>query len=114
MGGSSGFAGLQLGTLPAGVTAHLNDTGSAVQLVVTSVVTVNLNPPMLVSSSTGNTLTLSWPADHLGWRLQVQTNTLNSGLGKNWFTWPNSTNLTSVPILLNPANPSVFFRLVYP
>ena len=114
VGGTSGSAGLQLGTLPAGVTAHLNDTGSAVQLVVTSVVTVNLNPPMLVNSTTGNTLTLSWPADHLGWRLQVQTNALNAGLGKNWFTWPNSTNLTSVPILLNPANPSVFFRLVYP
>ena len=114
IGGSSGFGGFKLGTLPAGTTAHLLDTGSAVQLGVTSVFTVNTNTPVLTNSISGNTLTLSWPADHLGWRLQVQTNTLNVGLNTNWFTWPNSTNATSVPITMNPAAPTVFFRLVYP
>ena len=114
IGGTSGFAGLQLGTLPSGVTAQLLNTGSAVQLAVTSVSTVNTNSPVLTKSVSGNTLTLSWPADHLGWRLLVQTNSLTVGLHNNWVTWPNSTNLTSVPFTLNPANPSVFFRLVYP
>jgi hypothetical protein len=39
---------------------------------------------------------------------------LTTGLGTNWSTWPNSTNVTTVPIPLNPANPTVFFRLIYP
>jgi hypothetical protein len=114
IGGTNGFGGFQLGTLPSGVSAQLLNSGSAVRLAVTAVVTVNTNSPMLTNSLSGNTLTLSWPADHLGWRLQAQTNSLNAGLGNNWSTWPNSTNLTSIPIQLNPANPTVFFRLVYP
>ncbi len=114
IGGTNGFGGFQLGPLPSGVTAQLLNTGSAVKLAVTSVVTVNTNSPMLTNSITGNTLTLSWPADHLGWRLQAQTNSLNTGLGGTWFTWPNSTNVTTVPIPLNAANPTVFFRLIYP
>jgi len=114
IGGTNGFAGFQLGQLPSGVTAHLLNTGSAVDLAVTSVLTVNTNSPVLTNSLSGNTLTLAWPADHLGWRLEVQTNSLSAGLGANWFTWPNSTNVTTVPIPLSPANPTVFFRLVYP
>lgn len=114
IGGTNGFGGFQLGTLPSGVTAQLLNSGFAVKLAVTSVVTVNTNPPVLTNSLSGNTLTLSWPADHLGWRLQAQTNSLNAGLGSNWFTWPNSTNVTSVPIQLNSANPTVFFRLTLP
>jgi len=114
LGGTSGFAGFQLAILPSGVTAQLLNTGSAIKLAVTAVVTVNTNPPVLTNSVSANTLSLSWPTDHLGWRLQTQTNSLNTGLGTNWFTWPNSTNVTSLSIPLNPANPAVFFRLVYP
>jgi polygalacturonase len=62
----------------------------------------------------GNQLQLSWPADHLGWRLQIQTNSLDQGLGSSWVTVPNSTNTTSANILINPANGSVFLRLIYP
>ena len=79
-------------------------------------VTVNPvgTPTAITSGVTGTNLSLSWPADHLGWRLLVQTNQLNVGLSTNWFTWPNSTNWISVTIPILPANPSVFFRLVYP
>ena len=62
----------------------------------------------------GNQLQLSWPADHIGWRLQIQTNTLDNGLGSNWVTVPNSTNTTSANIGIDPANGSVFLRLIYP
>ena len=34
--GGNGFSGFQLGTLPAGVTGNLQDSGTAVQLAVTS------------------------------------------------------------------------------
>jgi hypothetical protein len=59
----------------------------------------------------GNTLRLAWPQDHLGWRLQVQTNSLNDS---NWVDVPNSAYLNSTNLTLDPANGSVFFRLVYP
>jgi len=114
IGGSNGFGGLQLGTVPSGVAAQLLNTGSAVQFAITPLVLVNTNPPVLTNIISGSTLTLSWPADHLGWELLVQTNSLNAGLGTNWFAWPNTTNLTSVPITLDPSAPAVFFKLVYP
>lgn len=75
---------------------------------------VNTNSTNITFSVSSGNLNLSWPADHLGWRLLVQTNSLSSGLGTNWYTWPNSTNLTSVSIPINPTNPTVFFRMVYP
>ncbi len=107
--GGSGFAGFKLGSVPFGVTARLLNTGSAVRLGVQAV--VNTNPPAMTGSYGGGAITLSWPADRLGWRLQVQTNTLIAG---NWSTWPGSTNVTSVLITNSLANSSVFFRLVYP
>jgi hypothetical protein len=61
-----------------------------------------------------NQLQLSWPQDHLGWRLQIQTNNLSSGLSTNWATVPNSMNVMATNIFINPANGSVFLRLVYP
>src|SRR5580658_1897442 len=39
------------------------------------------NPTNIVVQVTGNNLTLNWPADHIGWRLQVQTNGVTQGLG---------------------------------
>ena len=102
------------GGMISGATAALNLTNAQLYLTVSGGVTVNTNSPVMTNSISGSTLTLSWPLDHQGWRLEVQTNTLNTGLGTNWFTWPNSTNLTTVPITLDPTAPTVFFRLVYP
>jgi polygalacturonase len=59
-------------------------------------------------------LQLSWPQDHLGWHLQIQTNSLNVGLGANWVNVPNSTTTNQIFIPINPNNGSVFLRLVYP
>jgi len=57
---------------------------------------------------------LSWPQDHLGWRLQIQTNLLSTGLSTNWVTVENSTNVNTTNILVNPNNGAVFLRLIYP
>lgn len=57
---------------------------------------------------------LAWPQDHLGWRLQIQTNNLTGGLGTNWTTLPNSTNVIATNIVINPTDGSVFFRMIYP
>jgi hypothetical protein len=64
--------------------------------------------------ASSNQLQLSWPADHLGWRLQIQNNSLDNGLGSSWVTVPNSTNTTAANILIDPSNGSVFLRLIYP
>jgi hypothetical protein len=71
-------------------------------------------PTTLVAQGIGNQLQLSWPLTHLGWRLQIQTNDLNQGISTNWMTVPNSTNVMGMNIPINPANGSVFLRLIYP
>jgi hypothetical protein len=75
---------------------------------------INTTPANIVSVLSGNNLTLSWPADHTGWRLQAQTNSLGVGLRSNWVDVVGSTTVNQMTIQMTPANGSVFFRLVYP
>jgi autotransporter-associated beta strand protein len=74
-------------------------------LTVYSTVSTNLD----VSLADGQ-LQISWPADHLGWRLQVQTN----GVGGEWVDWPDTSTVTSVTNFLDASSGSMFFRLAYP
>lgn len=76
--------------------------------------TVNLTPTNITSSLSGNQLTLSWPADHLGWVLQSQTNSLSSGITSTWSDVLGSETNTQAVITIDPANPTVFFRLRSP
>ena len=72
------------------------------------------NPPWLSCQITnGNSLRFSWPNGYASYRLQSQTNSLNSGLGTNW---TDVSGATSSPVLIpiNNANGSVFFRMVSP
>jgi hypothetical protein len=71
-------------------------------------------PTNLVMQAGGGQLQLSWPQDHLGWRLQIQTNDLNNGVGTNWTTVANSTNVNSTNVSIGSTNGAVFLRLVYP
>ena len=68
---------------------------------------------IIVQASSGQ-LQLSWPLDHLGWSLQIQTNSLSAGLGTNWTVLPNSQFTNQIFIPVNLANGSVFLRLIYP
>jgi autotransporter-associated beta strand protein len=76
--------------------------------------TLAMNPTNIMFSVSGNSLTLAWPADHLGWRLEAQTNSLSVGLGTNWVTVADSTNRTQITLPLDATAAGVFFRLVYP
>lgn len=71
-------------------------------------------PTNITCAVSGNTLTLSWPADHIGWQLQEQTNTTAAGLGTNWFDVPGATATNSVNLPVNSPDGSIFFRLSYP
>ena len=85
----------------------------AVDGTIAVVSPVNTTPTNITVASAGGMLQLSWPADHTGWRLEVQTNNLSVGLNTNWTSLGyESTNAVSLPI--SSANGSVFYRLVYP
>ncbi len=90
-------------------------TAAEIQAVYNDAVpaTVSLNPTNIVFSVSGNQLNLSWPADHLGWTLQAQTNRLSVGISTNWANVAGSTTVTNVVIPINLTNGSVFYRLVY-
>jgi hypothetical protein len=62
----------------------------------------------LTNLLSGNQFQLSWPADHTGWRLQMQAN----GLGTNWVNVLNTDYVNSLRLPM--SNGSAFFRLVYP
>jgi hypothetical protein len=74
----------------------------------------SLAPTNITLQASSGQLQLSWPPDHLGWRLQIQINDLSKGIGTNWVTVPNSTNVCQINVTVNPTNGSVFLRLVYP
>ncbi len=82
--------------------------------VLSIVATVNVNPTNLTAVVNGSNLELSWPTDHLGWRLQAQTNNLATGLSGNWVDVAGTSTVNSVTNALNAANGSVFYRMVYP
>jgi autotransporter-associated beta strand protein len=73
----------------------------------------NPNPTNITASVSGGNLNLSWPSDHLGWRLQAQTNSINTGLGTNWFDVVNTAGVTNISIPVNSAAGAIFYRLVY-
>jgi len=88
----------------------------------TYVVNVLLQPsqtvPKLTNSVSGNNLVLAWPADHLGYRLLVQTGNLNKGVSGNindWTTVAGSQSITSTNIAIIKAGvTNEYYKLVYP
>jgi pectin methylesterase-like acyl-CoA thioesterase len=93
-----------------------NSAGSILSsnALLSVIVPVNTTPTNLVVKAVGNSIQLSWPVDHLGWRLQFQTNALSKGLGTNWIDWPGSTNVIQTNLIISPSAGSAFFRLTYP
>lgn len=75
---------------------------------------VVVTPTNITAVISGNSLNLSWPGSHLGWVLQAQTNSLNTGLTANWVDVAGSGASTQAVININPANPTAFFRLRSP
>ena len=113
-GGAMGGILPALGTTPAGFTCLL-DTNAPQQLRLAVIPPgPSLSPVTIRVQTGGNQLALSWPADHIGWRLQIQTNNSPAGLSTNWVTWPNSHVTNQVFLPLDQALGTVFLRLVYP
>ena len=106
---SGNFASNSLPTLNAGLAWNFN-RDSGVLSVVPAVAT---NPTNLSYWFSAGALTLAWPADHTGWRLQAQTNDSGVGLGTHWFDLSGSSLTNTMLFPINTNAGSVFYRLVY-
>ena len=114
---ASSYAGnFSLTNLPALASGLIwNWNPAAGTLAVVS--SVNTSPTNVTAAVSGSTLTLTWPADHTGWRLLVQTNNLAQGISANtndWGTVSGSAATNQVALPVNAALPAEFYRLVYP
>jgi hypothetical protein len=92
------------------VNPHLSSTNNFTVIVLPNTGRTNL----MALNLGGTNLALSWPADHTGWRLEIQTNSLLQGLRTNWVTFSGSTATNSVVIPIIRTNGMVSFRMAYP
>jgi autotransporter-associated beta strand protein len=70
------------------------------------------NPTNMTYTISGNTLTLTWPEDHLGW--YAQSNSVNLANTNFWFDIPNSQLATNLVITVSASQTNVFYRMRYP
>jgi autotransporter-associated beta strand protein len=90
------------------VVRAANAVGESSNSIQVSARPVSPVPANVSFNLSGGQLQLSWPADHTGWRLLMNTNLA----GTNWLEVPgaNGTNALFLPT----SNGSMFYRLVYP
>jgi hypothetical protein len=87
----------------SGGTVTLHNTGG-----------VPVGSPVLSAVVNGSTLTLSWDSTTFpGYNVQAQTNSASVGLGSNWSDTGSGT-VSPYPTTIDPANPTVFYRLAHP
>ena len=75
------------------------------------------NPSNISISINGPAMTLSWPADHIGWRLLTQTNHLDKGISwdtNDWMPVAGSASTDQALTTIDTAIPAKFYRLAYP
>lgn len=113
------YTGSEGGTYALGSTPtnnfvySLTNNSGQIQFVV-STSGPSTTPVTLLYTNNGGQLKLSWPQDHTGWFVQIQTNSVAKGLSSNWTTVPGSNGTNTFLVPVNPTNGSVFLRLSYP
>jgi fibronectin-binding autotransporter adhesin len=70
------------------------------------------NPTNITYRVSGSTLTLSWPADHLGWL--VQSNSVGIAASNAWYNIAGSGSVTTLNVNIDKTEPNVFYRLLKP
>ena len=96
------------------VVSAVNANGESADSNPVSARPTSIDPPQIVVSRNGDQLEFTWPTDHLGWRLEAQTNSLATGLGSNWIPILESAETNRVFVLISSDNEAVFFRLTHP
>jgi autotransporter-associated beta strand protein len=111
VGYSGTFATLDVPALPVGWTWDISGLPNGTLMLAR---TVSTTPTHLNFQVTGSVLDISWPSSHTGWRLEAQTNAVGVGLTDNWITLVGTQSTNRFVTDIDPANGSVFYRLVYP
>jgi alpha-L-fucosidase 2 len=106
--------GLTDGTTYYFVVSALNPVGESANSIPVAAQPVSITAPQFTFGVSVGQIQLNWPQDHTGWQLQIQTNTMGSGLGTNWVTLPGSAATNQMTFLIDPTEGGAFFRLVYP
>lgn len=104
------------GSWTGGVQFVTAATNGQVNFLVPPMSAVLLNPVItgtnITLSVTGNSLTLAWPTNYLGWILQSNSVGLESA--NDWFTVPGSSATNQFQITINPGLKNVFYRMASP
>lgn len=79
---------------------------------VLRVIATASNSTNITFSVSGNTLTLSWPADHLGW--VAQSNAVGVDASAAWIDIPGSQSVTTLNITIDRTQTAKYFRLRHP
>lgn len=79
---------------------------------VLTVIATASNPTNITFTLSGNTLTLSWPADHLGW--VAQSNSVGVDAPAAWIDIPGSQSVTTLNITIDRTQAPKYFRLRHP
>ena len=106
--------GLINGTLYYFVVSAVNSFGESTSSAQVSARPVSTASPQITFGNNGGQIFVGWPADHTGWRLQTQTNSIDEGLGTNWVNMSGSDVTNQIFIPIDTVNGSAFFRLVSP
>jgi autotransporter-associated beta strand protein len=107
----TGFAAVNLPELTSGLIWQ-NDLAMNGSLTV--VPEISTTPVDIAAQFGVAEMTLSWPADHIGWRLQAQTNVAGLGMSGDWFDVPGATQTNEIILPVDTSAGSVFYRLIYP
>ena len=99
------------GVVEFGKDASLSIVDGELYLVISEPPPAEVTLTLVVN---GTDLSLSWPPENLGWKLQVQTNTLDVGISTNWFDIPGSETVTSTNLPIDMESEAVFLRLISP
>ncbi len=97
-----------------GQTGVESATTASGSITVIGTFTTASYPTNITFAVSGSTLSLSWPATHLGWILQSQTNSIAVGISTNWTDVPGTAAVTSTNMAVSPSIPTAFYRLRQP
>jgi hypothetical protein len=106
--------GLADGTMYYYVVTATNSAGESAGSNVAFARPISQTPPRLGFGINAGQLQFTWPQDHTGWSLQMQTNPPAVGIGTGWVTLSASSLTNQLAAPVNPAAGSVFYRLAYP